>query len=251
MVYINHTSLYISIHIYIHQNGEYHGIPWNSMEYQMEYQMGNTIEYPGLTGEIKVVEWAMGRFLGFQALDNSTYPSFCIPVQWGLRSEFPGCQMALSEHSLPIPNGSFLQDPHSMAISISFMVYHVPWYLMYLVLPNPWSSSMFRPNKLSINPGARCCFQAHDEARIHVKHLHNRPAKVPLMAHKGFNYRSKGMIFLLETTSTRQDYLIQDYVHFHMFKICSSHSDTIVNLVNYNWYYHWWYQWYINVVNQL
>jgi hypothetical protein len=56
MVYINHTSLYISIHIYIHQNGEYHGIPWNSMEYQMEYQMGNTIEYPGLTGEIKVVE---------------------------------------------------------------------------------------------------------------------------------------------------------------------------------------------------
>lgn len=28
----------------------------NTMEYQTEHQMGNTIEYPGLTGEIKVVE---------------------------------------------------------------------------------------------------------------------------------------------------------------------------------------------------
>lgn len=102
----------------------------NTMEYQTEHQMGNTIEYPGLTGEIKVVEWAMGRFLGFQDLDNSTYPSFCIPVQWGLRSAFPRMPHGFVWTSAPDSNG-FVFAGSSFNGNVHFwnMVYHVPWYL--------------------------------------------------------------------------------------------------------------------------
>ena len=114
-----------------------------------------------------------------------------------------------------------------MAISISFMVYHVQWYLMYLVLPNPWSSFMFRPKQTIHKSWCSCCKPAHDKARIHVKHLHNRPAKVPLMAPQRIQLPVQGdENVLFETISTSQDYLIQDLCSFHMFKICSSSSSS-------------------------
>ena len=95
--------------------------------------MVNTMEYHGIPhGEYYKVSWfdwgdkgsrvSHGTVFGFQTLDNSTYPSFCIPAQWGLRSEFPGCQMALSEHSLPIPTVLFCR------ILIQWQFPFLSWY---------------------------------------------------------------------------------------------------------------------------
>lgn len=146
--------------------------------------------------------------------------------------------MALSEHRLPIPTDLFLQGPHSMAMSISGT-----WYTtfhgiqMYLVLPNPWSSSMETTQtihkswcSLSCKPSTPRRGQNSREALAQPT-CQGAPLDGPMaLCYGKFKHHLKdsttgprGYVFLGNNLNQSRLFSSKILCSFHMFKICSSH----------------------------